>query len=49
MSTPNTILVYDATVMATITAQYVKEGVVFEVTNVNNADGCWEIKLTGGC
>ena len=48
MSKPNTILVYDAKVMASIVAQLAIEGVVFEVENVNNADSCWEIELTGG-
>jgi len=48
MSQPNTILVFDAKVMATIVAQLAIEGVVFETTNVNNTDNCWEIVLTGG-
>jgi len=48
MSKPNTITVYDAKLMASIVAQLSIEGVVFEVTNVNKADGCWEIELTGG-
>jgi len=48
MTKPNTITVYDAKLMASIVAQLAIEGVVFEVTNVNNADDCWEIKLTGG-
>jgi|2_EtaG_2_1085320.scaffolds.fasta_scaffold04537_4 hypothetical protein len=45
---PNTIVVHDAKVMATIVAQLAIEGVVFNVENVNKADGCWEIELTGG-
>ena len=48
MTKPNTLTVYDAKLMASIVAQLAIEGVVFEVTNVNNADDCWEIKLTGG-
>jgi hypothetical protein len=48
MSKPNTIVVHDAKVMASIVAQLAIEGVVFETTNVNNTDGCWEIELTGG-
>jgi hypothetical protein len=48
MNKPNTIICFDAAVMATIIAQLVREGVVFEVENVNNTDNCWEIKLTGG-
>jgi len=48
MTKPNTILVYDAKVLVQIVAQLAIEGVVFETTNVNNTDNCWEIKLTGG-
>jgi hypothetical protein len=48
MSKPNTIVVYDAKVMASVVAQLAIEGVVFEVTNVNNTDNYWEIELTGG-
>jgi len=48
MSQPNTILIYDATILAKFVAQLAIEGVVFETTNVNNTDGCWEITLTGG-
>jgi len=48
MSKSNTISVFDAKVMASIVAQLVIEGVVFEVTNVNNTDSSWEIELTGG-
>jgi len=45
----NTIVVYDAEIMAQVVAQLSKSGVVYIVTNVNNADTCWEIELTGGC
>ena len=48
MKRPNTIITYDAKLMASIVAQLSIEGVVFIVTNVNNADDCWEIELTGG-
>ena len=48
MPKDNTIVVHDAEVMAKIVAQLAREGVVFEVTNVNNADSCWEIFLTDG-
>ena len=48
MSEPNTITVHDAEVMAKIVAQLTICGVVYIVTNVNNADSCWEIELTGG-
>jgi len=48
MARPGTITVYDAEVMAKIVAQLTISGVVFEVTNVNNTDDCWEIHLTGG-
>ena len=48
MSKPNTIIVYDAEVMAKIVAQLTISGVVYIVTNCNNADNCWEIELTGG-
>jgi hypothetical protein len=48
MAEPTTIVCYNAEVMATIVSQFIREGIVMEISNVNNTDDCWEIKLTGG-